>query len=457
MNSLKISRWISFSLLLVMFQDLISLNSMALARGLEFAGKLLDELIVVIVLSYIVAGLVLRKHVIMNAALNPGLIRYPLIGICFIVIVGFCGNLMQGSELHVALLGMMYFLRPFVVLVAVYIVASIGIEVSRVHSFIIVSFLVLVTFSALDYFFMGAYRSIAHINLAPIIQNWGQVERSGSIRLMANFEHPTLLGWFSAAAFMYFLSRAFVYGLKVRYILCLMVFLLIVIMTGSRKSLVGIALVMLMVVVLHFVIKKYLGGIKYVAIGMLFIVPTLVLNSERFEAHYLGLEKEYLLDTSELTARGALYLTSVSIAKDNFPFGSGFGTYGGGISSTFYSPEYDKYNISTIYGLSRSFPGFISDTYWPHVLGELGVIGALSWFGMVSLVLYFLIKSALYFMRYGSGQYKVLSIFALLIYLESLLELVAAPVFEDPKISLWVFSLAGIVLAEYNKVRNHNK
>ena len=75
-------------------------------------------------------------------------------------------------------------------------------------------------------------------------------------------------------------------------------------------------------------------------------------------------------------ARIALMETSAEIARDHFPLGTGFGTFGGSVSSVYYSPVYYEYNLDTVYGLSPSTLYFIPDNYWAHVLGETGVLGA---------------------------------------------------------------------------------
>lgn len=81
----------------------------------------------------------------------------------------------------------------------------------------------------------------------------------------------------------------------------------------------------------------------------------------------------------DLYARMALYYFSLSILLDYFPFGPGFGSYATYASQIYYSPIYYKYNMQSMHGLSKSFPDFIADTYYP----------ALSQFGIVGVILFF--------------------------------------------------------------------
>ena len=53
-----------------------------------------------------------------------------------------------------------------------------------------------------------------------------------------------------------------------------------------------------------------------------------------------------------------------------------------------YSPVYDEYELSSVYGLSRAEPKFISDTAWPSVMGETGYAGLAAYaLGLIVLIL----------------------------------------------------------------------
>lgn len=91
-------------------------------------------------------------------------------------------------------------------------------------------------------------------------------------------------------------------------------------------------------------------------------------------------------------SRGVLLITSFDIANDFFPLGTGFGTYSSFFSGKYYSWVYSEYHISHIYGITRDYYFFVSDQFWPMVLGQFG------WFGLIAyaLILYLYI---LFFMR----------------------------------------------------------
>lgn len=92
------------------------------------------------------------------------------------------------------------------------------------------------------------------------------------------------------------------------------------------------------------------------------------------------LARERILDQffgSATEARGILLGKSIQIAQDYAPFGAGLAMFGSQASRLNYSPLYDFYGISRIWGLSRSNPAFVTDSYLAMIIGELGYIGVI--------------------------------------------------------------------------------
>jgi hypothetical protein len=80
--------------------------------------------------------------------------------------------------------------------------------------------------------------------------------------------------------------------------------------------------------------------------------------------------------------RIAMYIASFNINKDFFPIGSGLGTFGSLASITSgYSKVYYDYGVSDIGRNSAEdvLNGHhtLLDTYWPHIIGELGLLGTI--------------------------------------------------------------------------------
>ena len=79
------------------------------------------------------------------------------------------------------------------------------------------------------------------------------------------------------------------------------------------------------------------------------------------------------------SARYQLFMKSLLIANDFFPFGTGFGTFGSFYSGVAYSPVYMLYGIQNIEGITSSNPSYISDSFWPMILGQTGFLGLIAY------------------------------------------------------------------------------
>lgn len=87
------------------------------------------------------------------------------------------------------------------------------------------------------------------------------------------------------------------------------------------------------------------------------------------------------------SARYQLLIKSFAIMKDHFPIGSGFGTYASYYSGKYYSPLYSAYGLTGVHGLTRRDTSFMSDSFWPMVIGQTGLIGTVA-FGCALLRLF---------------------------------------------------------------------
>src|ERR1041384_6002530 len=139
----------------------------------------------------------------------------------------------------------------------------------------------------------------------------------------------------------------------------------------------------------------------------------------------------------ENTARGAMLGASVILARRDFPLGEGFGRFGGFAAERFYSGVYDELGLSQIYGLSPDSPYYLTDTYWPHLLGETGVVGV----GAMLLMLVGLVlrMRTIHRDREASDDLRLAALFAGLVLTEGIIESLGGPVFE---VSLQAFMIA---------------
>jgi hypothetical protein len=153
---------------------------------------------------------------------------------------------------------------------------------------------------------------------------------------------------------------------------------------------------------------------------------------------------------SELHPRVALYAGSLAIARDEFPFGVGTGRYASHMSRETYSPAYEAYGLQRTYGLRQRNPIAVTDTFWPMILGETGVIGlvgALVFFGGVGVRLW---RAA---QRNGDSEIHLFALGALLVYVETLVRSLVSPVFVAPPIAYFAFGAIGLALAANRRRR----
>lgn len=176
---------------------------------------------------------------------------------------------------------------------------------------------------------------------------------------------------------------------------CIFLLSLIILLTNNLKkekiSVFAVSLVLL-------------STLRFKAIGALLIISGVMIlvnhSNKKISISKFGLlvliglifvwnQIEYYYIELDGSARNQLTQKSLQIAKDYFPLGAGFGTYGSYMSGISYSPLYYIYKLNNIYGLQRENANFISDTFWPMIIGQFGILGLV----IYSLILIILFKN----------------------------------------------------------------
>lgn len=145
-----------------------------------------------------------------------------------------------------------------------------------------------------------------------------------------------------------------------------------------------------------------------------------------------------------LQPRVALYAGSLAVARDHLPLGAGVGRYASHMSREEYSPVYAEYGLDQTYGLREQNPIAVTDTFWPMILGEtgvLGLLGALLFLGAVGVRLW---RAAV---TDGDPQIHAFALGALLVYVEALVRSLTSAVFVAPPIAYFALGAAGLALA----------
>lgn len=115
-------------------------------------------------------------------------------------------------------------------------------------------------------------------------------------------------------------------------------------------------------------------------------------------------------------ARGQLAANSVDLARQCFPFGGGFGSFGSRTAQTYYSPLYYKYLMMTTSGLTPEHPYFACDSFFPAILGETGWLGLAAYAGLVLCLLVMILKDSRGTVSEPHSRYAVFTGICLLAY-----------------------------------------
>lgn len=151
-------------------------------------------------------------------------------------------------------------------------------------------------------------------------------------------------------------------------------------------------------------------------------------------------------------ARVVLNRTSIMILKDCFPFGVGHGMFASPISRQQKSPVYSEYHIDNVYGLNFQRDGgvFMTDTFWPMILGETGFLGTLCYILILYIVFMPFIKG--FFKNTRDRRY----IFPAFLFFVFLMTSLGKPVFNGPPHCFVLWGIAGIFHSLSAKVYEKN-
>lgn len=237
------------------------------------------------------------------------------------------------------------------------------------------------------------------------------------------FYHSTYLA--GAVAFLIILLTVFYNKSNRLYILFN---LIVLFFTFRSKAMASVAVYLL----LFFCVIVYKKRIKkrYLIFGGIFCI-------------FIGWEQisYYFVELAGRSARSVMTFTSLKILKSYFPIGTGFATYGSALAGEFYSPVYVMNGFENVHGLGTGSNAlFLSDTFWPIVIGQTGFIGTIAYITALLLI----IKMCVEVRR--SDVYAYLGIMYAVLYL--LISSIAEPSFFN-SISIPMAVVIGMVFKRY--------
>ena len=192
-----------------------------------------------------------------------------------------------------------------------------------------------------------------------------QAERFGLRSVELFYGHPSV----------FIVRLAFLLG-----ILCILMGYL----DGKMKKAAGILIILLQVLFFLSLRTRVLGFIFCFALLYYWLVYRKKKLTLKIAAAGAGglfllaarrLYRIFLSEEANSVARNLFFKVSVRIGIENFPFGTGFATFGSRAAQYNYSPVYYWYNMMRATGMDPAWPSFACDSFWPMILGETGFLG----------------------------------------------------------------------------------
>lgn len=261
--------------------------------------------------------------------------------------------------------------------------------------------------------------------------------RAGWSSLQGPFVHPGVFGWFMAVCAIACVAIAM--DGEQRAWLWLVPFLLGILASGRRKPLAGVVVAILVLVWIASPrgirwrrVLSVIAGLGALALLFWPFIQDLITSALR----------AYLFARDPMQqARDVLYVASASLAYRYFPLGAGPGLFGGYAARLYYSPLYAQMGLDHVWGLSRSNPAFLDDTFWPHLLGEFGVLGI----AVYCWLLFVAVRAAARSFTGSTRSVQLLARFGIGLLVEGLLESVASAGFESSLQALLTFGTLGLI------------
>ncbi|HTF31311.1 MAG TPA: O-antigen ligase family protein [Flavitalea sp.] len=248
-------------------------------------------------------------------------------------------------------------------------------------------------------------------------------------RLNGLFWHPSLTAFFTAFASFYFIyivrNRLFA-GLA----------LVQLILTFERQE---IATFFILIFLTFYMYSNRLYRIRVLLLISTMVAIAISLYYDAIASYLsVALRTTSLNDiASSDEPRIIIYWRGILLAYQHFPFGVGFGNYGGFAAVKYDAVLYHNFHFDQLWWFKDE--AFLTDTYYPHIYAEAGIIG----FVFYSLSLFCIFK-----LFYSSVKFPKLrgAIFFCILFLFTVA--LTAPVLNNP----FSLSILGVFLAVIRRI-----
>ena len=323
--------FILVGVILIIASDLFGLAQYA-GAGFSYTDEAFCLLCLVLLLIHIIRGK-----------------RFPKLYLYFIALIplGLLGNLFSWVETDFRIIAtdVFIFCKPYILLLYTLITVR-GSQIKILYTYLMVVFkaVILIVFFyaiAARAFGLDAYNIFGDYVFVGVFTGTVSMWTNLSLAMVVSDKNNNRLLYFLLSAYIVFITNS---GL-------------------GTLSVVGL------VVIYYFLEKQR----KFRWYYLLFIVPLCLWVGRNEITGYLM--------NSEAPRYLFFYYAFVTAFKF-FPLGSGFATYASAMASQKYSALYYEYGFSNRYGMSVDMRSFLMDSYYPQVIGQLGLIGSIlfAWF-----------------------------------------------------------------------------
>jgi hypothetical protein len=381
-----------------------------------------EELFIILFFLLMVVGRMLKQESLIDKRIG-----LPLLGIC---VAGVLSSVINGVPFIVSAFGLFLMIKGFLLFA---IVESLHWDEASVKKWV-KTFgalaLILLACGIIDFLVPVQFRRFLGNMENPIMY------KSGMPSVVSLCVHPGDFGWMMAVAGIFSLAF-YVFVPDKRNLIYSSIFFVGMLFSFRVKPILGVAGALGITFLVYSKTRKYL----WKGLVILLIVYILSFNLIWPVITY-KIGGFFWPEEGTENIRKVLYLTSFEIARDYFPFGVGLGRYAGWISSLYYSPVYEQYGLSTLYGLSAETGSFIMDTQWANILGELGMLGFIAY---VVLCRNMLQRVWAYLKSADTVYLGAFSFGAFMVFMEAMFESIAYPIFQRSEGIYFVFGTMGIV------------
>ncbi|HEX7195979.1 MAG TPA: hypothetical protein VF364_03995 [Candidatus Limnocylindria bacterium] len=288
-------------------------------------------------------------------------------------------------------------------------------------------------------------------NLPNFEQQRGEITVVNSV-----FTHPALYGWLTAVVSLFLYARFAIARSWPALVLAIAVNAGTLI-SGRRTPVISVAAALVVGFARQVISGRVTARIwAAVAVGVLMIglvsVPLLgefyLTTLDRYVAPRAAVREAFEEEPEawrlkQMQPRVALYVSSLAIGRDYFPLGTGIGRFGSHMSREVYSPVYKEYGLQRVSGLRERKPIAVTDTFWPMILGETGVLGLAGLLLFVGALGRDLWRAA---GREARPMVRIFSLGALLVFVETIVRSSTSAVFVAPPVAYFVFGIFALAL-----------